>query len=652
MAKEKYVKIHNDHSQAAATFTAQIKTAQNENITESKSATYLLKGESAGVLAGAKILESKGYKLDEKSISILRDYMSGDSSEIGAKLEAIELSLEKEMPLQTSLLTRMQSFSNKTLLDFLSDELPKTQVVIDKKLESNKAKSNEHKPGKSTINSAVSSKKLDDIDKSLKKIYEIAFEPSKNDKNEEITENKSFKTHINFEQEGSVYSKKNMHEQEINKKERAHRTGNDAEEVANSEIKSKIDVWVNADDELFIDEDIELMASYLQAADNINAASSVSMVLETKITPKLSQLKSDFETLKKELRIDLYKLSDKNNPQKTEDRVNTLSKNIEKLDNAIMKSEMSLYIDLKGERELLKLSSQLQKAKDALQNGQIKGAEKILKNVSAALEKLEFTPSIKKAFAVFGTKNPLDEQSFGIKDLAKWLDDGAEKFAHSDKSPSSLVNYMRKLGINTEVEQFEAQNTELKQQKASEVKDIQNLKLMLSKLGAQDKGFATKELPKALQHIEGIQLRNKIVDSKEPQSVVLDLPVKLGGMIKNVKVFIKSPQKMLKLDWENFDMFFVLNTKKLGDLGIKVQAIQKNLSVSILNDNANSLGESGAFSDKFKEDVEVFGFNLVKMVLEAWNKRDNPAKISEDREREFEEAKRRLKDDGSLDIRI
>lgn len=79
-------------------------------------------------------------------------------------------------------------------------------------------------------------------------------------------------------------------------------------------------------------------------------------------------------------------------------------------------------------------------------------------------------------------------------------------------------------------------------------------------------------------------------------------------------------------------MFFVLTTERLGELGIKVESLQKNLSVSILNDEAKKLEEGYHFKEGFKKEVEDLGFRLVKMIMEEWRGRTKSSKTEETNE--------------------
>ncbi len=584
--------------------TSNLKIENNNSIKNNKTKdNELLKGESAAVIAGAEIIKDNGYTVDKETLSNLKEYLSGDKSEISSKLSALKTAVEKEIPLKVNTLSKIQISNELSLLDFISD-------VNLSKLPTKKSTNNNDE---SHYNRELFSK-LDRTEKMLSNIFKIV-DKSINDSNF------NQKTSPNISRELSDDSMESLKKDKtVNLSE--NRFDLSLEDKEDFLDKIKDDILSNfTNDDLIEDfnKSILELANYLNASESINANFGIKEILEIKVTQKLIDLKNDFSSLKSELTIDIYKINDETNNLSKEDKSAILYKSIEKLDTAIMKSEMSLYMDLKGERELIKISSNLQIAKKHLESGEIKQAESILKNAKSTLDSLKFEPSIKKAFAL--VNNTKLDESYNIKDMEKWLKSSAEHFTSSEKSVSTLIHYLRKMGLNNDTEQFQDMLQSKDESKTTEFKNFSNLKELLLKMNQQSND-TSKDAGKSnqiLEHIEGNQLKNKIIDNKMSQSVELNIPINLSGRIKNVKVFIKSPQKMLQLDWENFDMYFVLNSDKMGEMGIKVSAVQRQLSVKIINDKAEKLASQNNLDDNFKTELEDFGYRLVKMVMEAWN---------------------------------
>lgn len=595
-----------------------------------------------------KLIESKGYQLDDKAMQGLRDFMQNGEGSVEDKLEAIETALAKDMPLKEALLTRLQGFSRKSLLDFLPDTLgfisggeggaePPTSSSI------------KEKQGLRVRKGTGFGKGIEKMSGSILEHEEKVAPERKEAQAARVKDSILLKEgSLSAGSEGAGLSPGAEYEIEridellrslLNEIDGDSSLSELSEKEGGQEAAqplSGLDQNLLADLGELGEADMEALASYIVGAASINESFSSRAVLMTEITPRLQGLKRDFEELKLGLTRDLARLTSKDKPISPEETVKTLEKNIERLDRAIMRSEMSLYMDLKGERDLLKLSSKLQEARQLLQEGKFTASKQLMEGVKVVLEKLDYVPSIKKALLLYdtGLEAEMAHEIKDVKGLAEWLGDRAGRYQVSAGTPNSLSSYMRKLGLGAEAENFE--NMSLSKQKAeigAQTRDFVSLRGLLKELSTSGAKPLDREAATAmLGRIEAMDLKNKILDTREAQTLSLELPLKLNGSIKNVKVFIQSPQHQRKLDWENFNMFFVLTTERLGELGIKVESLQKNLSVSILNDEAKKLEEGYHFKDGFKKEVEDLGFRLVKMIMEEWRGRTKSSKTEETNE--------------------
>lgn len=557
----------------------------------------------ASVSAAVKLIESKGYQLDDKALAELENFMLNGEGDVESKLEAIDTALSKDMPLKEAILSRLQLVSRKSLVDFLPEIEPMKNMGKREAVGSAKV----YKKGvlsKTNVRATISTSENTLSEHGLieaKTAHKPELTPL--DKLDELLKN-------------LVREVDNLRKSEV-KSYAAEYVKDEAEPQTVS--KEDADTKPLMSEEKLFSDDLELLASYISGisgSEFMGAAPKSLPVLMTEITPKLSALKAEFEDMKKGLAKNMDKLSFSDKPLKREDALRTLENAIDKLDRSIMKSEMSLYMDMKGERELVKISSELAAARDMLTRGEVGEVKLKLVEVLETLKKLDYVPSIRKAVLIYASDEAADFKS--MKQLYSWLDKRADDFKIAEASPQHVINYLRKMGYNAESEQFDRMC--LFKQHNEDIRDFNNLKTMLKHISESASRYVDKEEAKTMMgRLEGAELRNKLLDTREPQSVVFELPLKLNGAVKNVKIYIKAAQKDMKLDWENFNMFFVLTTERLGELGIKVEALQKKLSVSIMNDKAKSLEYDYDFKSPFKKEIEELGFMLVNMILKEWN---------------------------------
>jgi len=106
---------------------------------------------------------------------------------------------------------------------------------------------------------------------------------------------------------------------------------------------------------------------------------------------------------------------------------------------------------------------------------------------------------------------------------------------------------------------------------------------LLRLIQAEGNNSASQRAEQALNNLTGQQLMSK-TDNSGLQTMLFSLPIILRDKLENVKVFLKSSQTKQKIDWENCSLYFLLETKRMGDVGVLLTAVDKNLSVTIKND--------------------------------------------------------------------
>lgn len=90
-------------------------------------------------------------------------------------------------------------------------------------------------------------------------------------------------------------------------------------------------------------------------------------------------------------------------------------------------------------------------------------------------------------------------------------------------------------------------------------------------------------MEQTLSNLTGQQLLSKH-ESTGMQQLAMQLPFLLEKQVENVKIFVNSQKQGESIDWENCSLYFVLETKKMGEVGIMLNAQNSNLSLTFKND--------------------------------------------------------------------
>ena len=330
----------------------------------------------------------------------------------------------------------------------------------------------------------------------------------------------------------------------------------------------------------------EVMEAFMENADGdmVSAVSDIrfKQFLVEKVTAQAIEAKQTFKEMQKDI---VQSLKNIETPQTAREKIDVsevLSKAIEKLDNVLMKSDVSLFTSMKMERDLLNMSSTLQEARKLLGKGDVSGALEITKNVQTKLGQMTFTPSEKniQLMAYKEGMNVLDSKQ-NIMPSINW----------QDTSPRGVLELFRNMGLNHEPEVAEkllSQGKGLQRDEDYKIKD--NLKAVLLKLmesNEPDQKRTVAATERSLNNLTGQQLMNKLETQKETQTLFFHVPVEADGEIKDMKLYVNARKNGDSLDWENSSLYFSVELSTYGETGIHLQSKDRLLSISVRNDNDN-----------------------------------------------------------------
>lgn len=331
----------------------------------------------------------------------------------------------------------------------------------------------------------------------------------------------------------------------------------------------------------------------------------------TTITKKLAQAAADFKTMQKESVRHLQTIEQSLGSPAPTGRIQArqlLEAVIKNLDQAIMKSDFMLYADMKTEKSMLEASTLLQQAKKLLVKGETQDSLQIVKQVKLMMQEVNFKPSETKMMhfvkGEWGQASPLGS--------------ALSLTNQQDGSARQVLEMMRQLGLNRE--------HDLAGQLASKQEiHQQDLKSALWQM-AGDHGKMTPQLEQALQHVTGQQLLSKQDNQGNLQHMFFQLPYLLQSEVKDVKVYVNSQKQNEKVDWENCSLYFLFETKKLGNVGILLNAVDRKLSITFKNDDETFPQKTEQLANGLKEKISEIGYLVSGIQHQALTVRQEEAK--------------------------
>ncbi|MED3750266.1 hypothetical protein [Geobacillus stearothermophilus] len=344
------------------------------------------------------------------------------------------------------------------------------------------------------------------------------------------------------------------------------------------------------------------------------------------VTKKMAQAALDFKTVKRDVMRQLEtvaQVAENKSPAARLQATSMLEMAIKQLDNAILKSDIMLFTDMVMEKQLMKASSALAEAKKRLRQGDAAGARNIVNEVKNMLANIVFKPSEAKV------KHFVRMQGETTADSSKaFLEQVNQVMQPPVDGPSArhVFDTIRRLGLMHEYEAAERLVLKGNEEESA----LPNIKEVLLRLAQSGNESVARQAEQALTNLTGQQLLNKWDGTAGWQSVFFTLPLLWQNEVQNVNVYVNARQHGERIDWENCQLYFLLETRKLGDLGILLHANERNLSITLRNDRDDFAEKVKPFIDIAKEKLEEIGYrvtavNVAKLTNDAHQKDEPPS---------------------------
>lgn len=345
-------------------------------------------------------------------------------------------------------------------------------------------------------------------------------------------------------------------------------------------------------------------AEWMQSVQNFTSKDLV----VTRVTEKLAQVAIDFKQTKRDLmkNLDRMELLTKQFQKNAAPQIRQmLESTIKTLDQSILKSDMMMLTDMKTEKKLIQASSQLAEAKKLLDKGDLKGVERIVRNVKGMLSRLQFKPQdVRLQHFVMKEEENLNmykPQEQLIRSFTETLRTQTT-FEHSARG---MFEQVRQMGLNydSEIGQILASDKEMTLSR--------NMKQALLQLASgKDNGPVQQAAEQALHNLTGQQLLSKSDHGTTPQHLFFSLPLLMNKNVQNVQVYIHSKNQGEKVDWENCSLYFLLDTKTLGETGVLVNVVDRQLSLTLKNNLPDFPEKVTPLVEKATERLQEIGYQM------------------------------------------
>ncbi|OJV66361.1 MAG: hypothetical protein BGO41_02690 [Clostridiales bacterium 38-18] len=366
-----------------------------------------------------------------------------------------------------------------------------------------------------------------------------------------------------------------------------------SEAEAKSESKSEATDYTtetdgNTDIEALIEAAIGTVIGHMtEVFESIQASFDFKTYLIEQTTEATIRAKQSFEQMKSEMTALLEPEAGKLSAQ--------IGTAIDKLNKFILKSDVTLMVDMYTEKKLITLSSELEKASGLVQQGKLKEAQNVVNEGIKLLKSIEFQPSQRRLQVFAAGKGDavvetLVEQEKTEGSKLTSLDQSLRQAMQNNsgnKLSREVLETLRYLGLNHEVEVADA--VEKLDFETLKDRSNTNVKELLLKMMNEDKQERTVTATEQnLMNLNGQQMMNDSQTGKQP-FYFFNVPIMDGEDLGNVKIFMKGASKNAKIDWQNTEIYFGMKLNTLGTTGIRVKITQGQLDVSVTTEHRDAL---------------------------------------------------------------
>lgn len=309
-------------------------------------------------------------------------------------------------------------------------------------------------------------------------------------------------------------------------------------------------------------------------------------------------------------------------PQNEAAMAGNLSKVIEKLNQIILKSDVTLFTDMFTEKKLLLMASDLDKAQELTRQGDLSKAQAIVKSAIGLLEQIKFNPSQRRVQVFAQTKieqltEALEKPEKTTVRLDAHIKHQLEQTrdVQGSKMARDILETMRFLGLNHEMEVAESlENKDFETTKDWNQSNVKEILLKLMREEVKDRPIESAQ--QNLMNLSGQQMMNDS-GSREQPFYFFNLPIMDGEELGNMKVYMKGASKSQQMDWKNAELYFGVTLKASGPLGIKVKIQQQKVTLQVMSDDLS--GIRGPL-ERVMEELESFGFSKGDVSFSSYSK--------------------------------
>lgn len=315
------------------------------------------------------------------------------------------------------------------------------------------------------------------------------------------------------------------------------------------------------------------------------------LTIVREVTPRLAEMTNDFRSNQRTIVSQLKQIE-----PLVEGRPAQMAQVIEstanRLRQTLQQTDAMLHTSMRDEKQLIQWLSKLERGAELAASGRGAEAKAVLQEVRLGFEAFRFTPANVRT-TYLPELNPAARPLPTTLPAAQSVSQATNRaipYEPSQNSPRVLQETVQKT--------LQLQTAELKLATPS----------------------ANPEAAKLQTFLTTQQQVNKPDASQQLQQLLLALPVQLVEGTAGLHVHLQNKRPDEVIDWENNTLYVQLETPRLGDIGVRVETVNRKMQITIENDLPILERLATPFLERTTDALAATGFQDVRIRFSPFTK--------------------------------
>jgi len=320
------------------------------------------------------------------------------------------------------------------------------------------------------------------------------------------------------------------------------------------------------------------------------------------VTPRLAEVTNDFRREQRTIVSQLRQIE-----PLVEERPLQMAQVIESTANRLrqtfQQTDAMLHTSMRDEKQLIQLLSKLERGTELSLLGRGAEAKAVVQEVRLALEAFRYAPAnVRTAY--------LPELNPGLRPAVA---NTQQMLVPSQSQPLS-TNQPPSTGQRPIPYEPGQNSPRVLQETVQKTLQLQTAELKLATPAANPEAAKLQTFLNTQQQV------NKPDNNQQLQQLLLALPVQLVEGTAGLHVHLQNKRPDEVIDWENNTLYVQLETPRLGDIGVRVETVNRKMQITIENDFPLLERLATPFLERTTEALQATGYQDVRIRFDAFTK--------------------------------